>query len=58
KFKRLQQSHELYTMGHYIEAGVAYYNATGNEKALDIAKRMANCIDNHFGLEEGKNPRL
>ena len=23
KFKRLQQSHELYTMGHYIEAGVA-----------------------------------
>jgi DUF1680 family protein len=56
KFKRLQQSHELYTMGHYIEAGVAYYNATGNEKALDIAKRMANCIDNHFGLEEGKIP--
>jgi DUF1680 family protein len=43
-------------MGHYIEAGVAYYNATGNEKALDIAKRMANCIDNHFGLEEGKIP--
>lgn len=22
KFKRLQQSHELYTMGHYIEAGL------------------------------------
>ena len=56
KFKRLQQSHELYTMGHYIEAGVAYYNATGNEKALDIAKRMADCIDKHFGLEEGKIP--
>ncbi|KRM08463.1 glycoside hydrolase family 127 protein [Lentilactobacillus farraginis] len=56
KFKRLQQSHELYTMGHYIEAGVAYYNATGNEKALDIAKRMADCIDNNFGLEEGKIP--
>lgn len=56
KFKRLQQSHELYTMGHYIEAGVAYYNATGNEKALDIAKRMADCIDRNFGLEEGKIP--
>ncbi|MCV3739805.1 glycoside hydrolase family 127 protein [Lentilactobacillus hilgardii] len=56
KFKRLQQSHELYTMGHYIEAGVAYYQATGNQKALDIATRMADCIDDHFGLEDGKIP--
>ncbi|MEE8824433.1 Non-reducing end beta-L-arabinofuranosidase [Lentilactobacillus sunkii] len=56
KFKRLQQSHELYTMGHYIEAGVAYHHETGNKKALDIAKRMADCIDRNFGLEEGKIP--
>lgn len=28
KFKRLQQSHELYSMGHYIEAGVAYSTAS------------------------------
>ncbi|KRM43849.1 glycoside hydrolase family 127 protein [Lentilactobacillus parafarraginis] len=56
KFKRLQQSHELYTMGHYIEAGVAYYQATGNQKALSIATRMADCIDNHFGLDDGKIP--
>lgn len=56
KFKRLQQSHELYTMGHYIEAGVAYYQATGNEKALKIATRMADCIDDNFGLEAGKIP--
>lgn len=56
KFKRLQQSHELYTMGHYIEAGVAYYESTGNQKALDIATRMADCIDANFGLEEGKIP--
>ncbi|AQW21311.1 hypothetical protein PL11_004905 [Lentilactobacillus curieae] len=56
KFKRLQQSHELYTMGHYIEAGVAYYQSTGNQKALDIATRMADCIDQNFGLEDGKIP--
>lgn len=56
KFKRLQQSHELYTMGHYIEAGVAYYEATGNQKSLDIATRMADCIDRHFGLADGKIP--
>lgn len=54
KFKRLQQSHELYTMGHYIEAGVAYYQATGNQKALTIATKMADCIDHHFGAEETK----
>lgn len=56
KFKRLQQSHELYTMGHYIEAGIAYFEATDNKKALTIATRMADCIDRHFGLEEGKIP--
>ena len=54
KFKRLQQSHELYSMGHYIEAGVAYYTITGNQKALNIAKKMADCIDSHFGTGEGK----
>lgn len=56
KFKRLKQSHELYTMGHYIEAGVAYYQVTKNKKALDIACRMADCIDRHFGREKGKIP--
>ncbi|MFD1392299.1 glycoside hydrolase family 127 protein [Lacticaseibacillus jixianensis] len=54
KFKRLRDSHELYTMGHYIEAGVAYAEATGSQKALTIATRMADCIDAHFGPEAGK----
>ncbi|WP_283680268.1 beta-L-arabinofuranosidase domain-containing protein [Lentilactobacillus sp. Marseille-Q4993] len=52
KFKRLQQSHELYSMGHYIEAGVAYYEVTGSEKALDIARKMADCLDENFGPKE------
>lgn len=51
KFKRLQQSHELYTMGHYIEAGVAYYQATGSGKALTIATKMADCICRNFGAD-------
>ena len=41
-------------MGHYIEAGVAYWQATGNERALEIARRMADCIERNFGPEEGK----
>lgn len=54
RFRRLRQSHELYTMGHYIEAATAYYRSTGNEKALLIARGMADCIDVHFGPEDGK----
>lgn len=52
-FKRIQQSHELYVMGHYIEAACAYWQVTGNEQALDIAKRMAECIAVYFG--DGEN---
>lgn len=54
KFKRLQQSHELYSMGHYIEAGVAYYETTKNPKALEIAEKMATCLDDNFGPEDDK----
>ena len=41
-------------MGHYIEAAVAYWEATGSGKALDIARGMADCIDRAFGPQEGK----
>ncbi|TCD53659.1 glycoside hydrolase family 127 protein [Alloscardovia theropitheci] len=54
RFSQLQQSHEMYVMGHYIEAGVAYYEVTGNEQALNIARKMADCLDENFGDEEGK----
>lgn len=50
KFARLKQSHELYTMGHFIEAAVAYYQVTQNEKVLNIAINMADCIDANFGV--------
>ncbi|MBR6004503.1 MAG: glycoside hydrolase family 127 protein, partial [Lachnospiraceae bacterium] len=54
KYKKLRGSHELYCAGHYMEAAVAYYNATKSEKALDIAKKLADHIDATFGPEEGK----
>lgn len=49
KFKRLYQSHELYCAGHFIEAAVAYYQAVGNQKILNTAIKLADCIDRHFG---------
>lgn len=54
KWHALEQGHELYCMGHFIEAGVAYYEGTGREKLLEVARRMADEIDRVFGLEEGK----
>ncbi len=54
RFRGLRWSHELYTMGHFIEAAVAHYEATGSERALNVARRAAACIASHFGDEEGK----
>lgn len=50
----LHEGHELYVAGHLIEAAVAYYNATGKRKLLDVACRFADYIDNVFGPEPGK----
>lgn len=41
--------HEDYNNGHLIEAAVAYYNATGKRKLLDVSIRWADHFDNLFG---------
>lgn len=41
--------HEMYCAGHMIEAGVAYYKATGKRKLLDVCTRMADHMMNTFG---------
>jgi uncharacterized protein len=41
--------HEDYNAGHMIEAGVAYFNATGKRKLLDVCIRWANHFDALFG---------
>ncbi|HVX25376.1 MAG TPA: beta-L-arabinofuranosidase domain-containing protein [Parafilimonas sp.] len=38
-------NHEDYNAGHLMEAAVAYYDATGKRKLLDVAIRLANHID-------------
>ena len=40
--------HELYCAGHLIEAAVAYYNATGKRKFLDLMCRYVNYIEQRF----------
>lgn len=38
-------SHELYNMGHMYEAAIAYYQATGKDKWLNVAEKNAKHIN-------------
>lgn len=42
-------SHELYNLGHMVEAACAHYRATGSRKFLDIACRYADCVVKEVG---------
>lgn len=44
------EKHEDYCAGHLIEAAIAYYDATGKRKLLDVAIRFANHIDSTFRI--------
>ncbi|MHA7967628.1 glycoside hydrolase family 127 protein [Paenibacillus sp. CAU 1782] len=54
RWSNLAECHELYCAGHMIEAGVAYYEATGKRKLLDVVCRFADYIDTVFGALPGK----
>ncbi|AIQ46722.1 hypothetical protein R70723_13215 [Paenibacillus sp. FSL R7-0273] len=54
RWTNLQDCHELYCAGHFIEAAVAYYEATGKDKLLNIVRRLVDHIADVFGPEEGK----
>lgn len=44
--------HEMYCAGHMIEAGVAYYQATGKRKLLDVCIGMADHLMTQFGPDK------
>ncbi len=54
KWANLRDWHELYNAGHLIEAAVAYHQATGNRKLLDVLVRFAEHIDATFGADDSK----
>src|SRR5690349_13990891 len=52
RWQHLAQSHELYCAGHLIEAAVAYHQATGKRKLLDVAVKFADYIADVFGPDK------
>jgi len=54
RWTNLAECHELYCAGHLFEAAVAFYNATGKKRLLEIACRFADHINTVFGPNEGQ----
>lgn len=49
RWTNLAECHELYCAGHMIEAGVAFFQATGKRRLLDVVCRFADHIATVFG---------
>ncbi|MEL4015308.1 glycoside hydrolase family 127 protein [Dryocola clanedunensis] len=54
RWTNLAECHELYCAGHMIEAGVAFFQATGKRRLLDVVCRFADHIDSVFGPGENQ----
>ncbi|PUM31918.1 hypothetical protein B1M71_29410, partial [Salmonella enterica subsp. enterica serovar Dublin] len=54
RWSNLAECHELYCAGHLIEAGVAFFQATGKRRLLDVVCRLADHIDSTFGPGENQ----
>lgn len=52
RWTNLAECHELYCAGHLIEAGVAYAQATGKTRLLEIVCKLADHIAQVFGPGE------
>ncbi len=48
RWKNLQLEHELYCHGHFIEAGVSHFEATGQRDLVDLAESSARLIVREF----------
>lgn len=54
RWSNLAECHELYCAGHLIEAGVAFFQATGKRRLLDVVCCLADHIDSTFGPGENQ----
>ncbi|HET6438866.1 MAG TPA: beta-L-arabinofuranosidase domain-containing protein [Anaeromyxobacter sp.] len=49
RWTNLRDNHELYCAGHLFQAAVAHHRATGSERLLRVATRLADMICTEFG---------
>ena len=58
RWVQIEDSHELYDLGHMIEGAIAHYRATGKRNFLDIAIKYADCVCREIGPGEGQQVRV
>ena len=56
RYRNLNDEHELYCMGHLIQAGVAHRRCTGSERLFEVVVRAADHICATFGPEGRPEP--
>ena len=56
RFSEMYRSHELYCLGHLLQAAIAYYRATGDRKLLDGGIKYVDYVLKTLGPE--KKPAL
>lgn len=49
KFTELEWTHEMYVLGHLVQAAVALDRATGRSDLLDVARAFVDLVDRRFG---------
>jgi DUF1680 family protein len=49
RWTNLRDNHELYNAGHLLEGAIAYFQATGKRKLLDVMERYIDHIASTFG---------
>ncbi|MEX2318741.1 MAG: beta-L-arabinofuranosidase domain-containing protein, partial [Bauldia sp.] len=52
RWTNLRDNHELYCAGHMLEGAIAYYQATGNRRLLDVMLKYVDHIAETFGPGE------
>ncbi len=49
KLQELRDGHELYCLGHLVQAAVAWFRVTSGRELLDVAERYADLVVRRFG---------
>ena len=52
RFSEMYRSHELYCLGHLLQAAIAYYRATGDRKLLDGGIKYADYVLKTLGTRK------
>ncbi|MFV0251872.1 MAG: glycoside hydrolase family 127 protein [Beutenbergiaceae bacterium] len=54
RWESLESAHEMYVLGHLVQAAVALARTAGRQDLLHIARRFVDLVDETFGADGGR----